>query len=201
MTEDVMGMQPITAKRSLGSSGLQVSAPGLGGMSFSGGSGASGDGAAIALIGEAIERGVTLLDTADMYGWGHNETLVGKAIAGRRGDIVLASKFGQVQRPGGLNGVDGRPAYVAKACDESLKRLGVEGIDLYYQHRVRPTVPLEGTLGAMAGLVERGKVRALGLSEARPETIRRAHRVHPIPAVQSEISLLFRPHRAGTPPP
>jgi aryl-alcohol dehydrogenase-like predicted oxidoreductase len=105
---------------------------------------------------------------------------------------VLASKFGQVQRPGGLNGVDGRPAYVTKACDESLKRLGVEVIDLYYQHRVDPTVPIEETVGAMAGLVERGKVRALGLSEARPETIRRAHRVHPIAAVQIEYSLLYR---------
>jgi aryl-alcohol dehydrogenase-like predicted oxidoreductase len=187
-----MGTQPITAKRSLGSSGLQVSALGLGCMSFSGVYGASDDGAAIALIRQAIERGVTLLDTADMYGWGHNETLVGKAIAGRRGDIVLASKFGQVQRPGGLNGVDGRPAYVTKACDESLKRLGVEVIDLYYQHRVDPTVPIEETVGAMAGLVERGKVRALGLSEARPETIRRAHRVHPIAAVQIEYSLLYR---------
>jgi aryl-alcohol dehydrogenase-like predicted oxidoreductase len=185
-------MQPITAKRSLGSSGLQVSALGLGCMSFSGVYGASDDGAAIALIRQAIDHGVTLLDTADMYGWGHNETLVGKAIAGRRGDIVLASKFGQVQRPGGLNGVDGRPAYVTKACDESLKRLGVEVIDLYYQHRVDPTVPIEETVGAMAGLVERGKVRALGLSEARPETIRRAHRVHPIAAVQIEYSLLYR---------
>jgi aryl-alcohol dehydrogenase-like predicted oxidoreductase len=192
MTEDVMGMQPITAKRSLGSSGLKVSALGLGCMSFSGVYGASDDGAAIALIRQAIDHGVTLLDTADMYGWGHNETLVGKAIAGRRGDIVLASKFGQVQRPGGLNGVDGRPAYVTKACDESLKRLGVEVIDLYYQHRVDPTVPIEETVGAMAGLVERGKVRALGLSEARPETIRRAHRVHPIAAVQIEYSLLYR---------
>jgi aryl-alcohol dehydrogenase-like predicted oxidoreductase len=192
MTEEVMGMQPVTAKRSLGSSGLQVSALGLGCMSFSGVYGASDDGAAIALIRQALDRGLTLLDTADMYGWGHNETLVGKAIAGRRANIVLATKFGQVQRPGGLNGVDGRPDYVTKACDASLERLGVDIIDLYYQHRVDPTVPIEETVGAMADLVKRGKVRALGLSEARPETIRRAHRVHPIAAVQSEYSLLYR---------
>jgi aryl-alcohol dehydrogenase-like predicted oxidoreductase len=188
----MMGMQAISAKRSLGSSGLQVSPLGLGCMSFSGVYGASDDSAAIVVIQQAIDRGLTLLDTADMYGWGHNETLVGKAIAGRRADIVLASKFGQVQRPGGLNGVDGRPDYVTKACDASLKRLGVDIIDLYYQHRVDPTVAIEETVGAMADLVKRGKVRALGLSEARPETIRRAHRVHPIAAVQSEYSLLYR---------
>ncbi len=187
-----MAIQPMTAKRSLGSSGIPVSPLGLGCMSFSGVYGASDDGAAIGVIREAIDRGVTMLDTADMYGWGHNETLVGKAIAGRRADIVLASKFGQVQRPGGLNGVDGSPDYVAKACDASLKRLGVEVIDLYYQHRVDPAVPIEETVGAMAELVKRGKVRALGLSEARPETIRRAHHVHPIAAVQSEYSLLYR---------
>jgi aryl-alcohol dehydrogenase-like predicted oxidoreductase len=133
-----------------------------------------------------------LLDTADMYGWGHNEALVGRAIAGRRGGVVLTSKFGQTQRPGGLNGVDGSPAYVAKACDASLRRLGVDVIDLYYQHRVDPNVPIEETVGAMAELVKQGKIRALGLSEARPETIRRAHRIHPIAAVQSEYSLLYR---------
>jgi aryl-alcohol dehydrogenase-like predicted oxidoreductase len=182
----------VMAKRALGSSGIAVAPIGLGCMSFSGVYGASEDGPAIALINEAIDRGVTMLDTADMYGWGHNETLVGRAIAGRRRDVVLASKFGQVQREGGLNGVDGTPAHVMKACEASLKRLGVETIDLYYQHRVDPGVAIEETVGAMARLVEQGKVRALGLSEARPETIRRAHKVHKIAAVQSEYSLLYR---------
>src|ERR1700730_13334652 len=128
----MMGMHAISAKRSLGSSALQVSPLGLGCMSFSGVYGASDDSAAIAVIQQAIDRGLTLLAIADMYGWGPNETLVGKAIAGRRADIVLASKFGQVQRPGGLNGVDGRPDYVTKACDASLERLGVAIIALYY---------------------------------------------------------------------
>src|ERR1700730_5496794 len=128
----MMAMQSMTAKRRLGSSGLQVSALGLGCMSFSGVYGASDDGAAIALIRQALDRGLPLLDPADMYGWRHNETLVGKAIAGRRANIVLATKFGQVQRPGGLNGVDGRPDYVTKACDASLERLGVAIIALYY---------------------------------------------------------------------
>ncbi len=187
-----MATQTMLAKRVLGSSGIEASAIGLGCMSFSGVYGASDDAAAIAVIHEALDSGITLLDTADMYGWGHNEELVGRAIAGRRANIVLASKFGQTQRPGGLNGVDGSPAYVAKACDASLKRLGVEAIDLYYQHRVDPDVAIEETVGAMAELVRQGKVRALGLSEARPETIRRAHRVHPIAAVQSEYSLLYR---------
>jgi aryl-alcohol dehydrogenase-like predicted oxidoreductase len=193
-----MAMQTISAKRVLGSSGLEVSAIGLGCMSFSGIYGASDDTAAIGVIHRALDSGITLLDTADMYGWGHNEELVGRAIAGRRAGIVLASKFGQTQRPGGRNGVDGSPAYVAKACDASLKRLGVEIIDLYYQHRVDPNVPIEETVGAMAELVRQGKVRALGLSEARPETIRRAHRVHPIAAVQSEYSLLYRADAEAT---
>jgi aryl-alcohol dehydrogenase-like predicted oxidoreductase len=179
-------------QRVLGSSGIAVAPVGLGCMSFSGVYGASDDVAAVAIIHAAIERGVTLLDSSDMYGWGHNETLLGRAIAGRRDKIVLASKFGQVQREGGLNGVDGSPAHVAKACDASLKRLGVEVIDLYYQHRVDPTVPIEETVGAMARLVEQGKVRALGLSEAKPETVRRAHKVHKIAAVQLEYSLLYR---------
>ena len=178
--------------RILGSSGIAVSPVGLGCMSFSGVYGASDDAAAIALVNEAIDRGVTMLDTADMYGWGHNETLVGKAIAGRRGQIVLATKFGQTQQPGGANGVDGSPAYVKAACEASLKRLGVDVIDLYYQHRVDPSVPIEDTVGAMGELVKAGKVRALGLSEAKPETIRRAHKVHPLAAVQSEYSLLYR---------
>jgi aryl-alcohol dehydrogenase-like predicted oxidoreductase len=188
----MMATEVTPQKRRLGSSALEVAPLGLGCMSFSGVYGASDDEAALGVIRHALDRGVTLLDTADMYGWGHNEELVGRAIAGRRAGVVLATKFGQVRREGGLNGVDGRPAYVASACEASLKRLGVEVIDLYYQHRVDPTVPIEETVGAMARLVEQGKVRALGLSEARPETIRRAHAVHPIAAVQSEYSLLYR---------
>ncbi len=127
-----------------------------------------------------------------MYGWGHNEELLGRAIKGRRDRVVLATKFGQIRRDGQPNGVDGSAAYVARACEASLRRLGVETIDLYYQHRVDPAVPIEETVGAMARLVEQGKVRHLGLSEARPETIRRAHAVHPIAAVQTEYSLLYR---------
>jgi aryl-alcohol dehydrogenase-like predicted oxidoreductase len=188
----MIAMRKIPAKRALGRSGLEVAAIGLGCMSFSGVYGASDDREAIAVIHQALDGGVTLIDTADMYGWGHNEELVGKAIAGRRAGIVLASKFGQVRREGGLNGVDGSPAHVAKACDASLKRLGVDTIDLYYQHRVDPAVAIEETVGAMAELVGKGKVRALGLSEASPTTIRRAHSVHPIAAVQSEYSLLYR---------
>jgi aryl-alcohol dehydrogenase-like predicted oxidoreductase len=188
----MIAMRKIPAKRALGRSGLEVAAIGLGCMSFSGVYGASDDREAIAVIHQALDGGVTLIDTADMYGWGHNEELVGKAIAGRRAGIVLASKFGQVRREGGLNGVDGSPAHVAKACDASLKRLGVDTIDLYYQHRVDPAVAIEETVGAMAELVGKGKVRALGLSEASPATIRRAHSVHPIAAVQSEYSLLYR---------
>ena len=160
-------------------------------MSLSGVYGESSDDGGIAVIREALDRGITFLDTADMYGFGHNEELVGKAIKGRRGQVVLATKFGNL---GGRDGriVDGRPEYVLSACEASLKRLGVEVIDLYYQHRVDPGVPIEDTVGAMSRLVEQGKVRALGLSEARPETIRRAHAVHPIAAVQSEFSLLYR---------
>jgi aryl-alcohol dehydrogenase-like predicted oxidoreductase len=179
--------------RKLGSSDLSVFPIGLGLMSFSGAYGKSDDAEAIRVIHHALDRGVTLLDSSDMYGWGHNETLLGKALGGsRRAKAILATKFGQTQRPGGANGVDGRPEYVKAACEASLKRLGVEVIDLYYQHRVDPSVPIEETVGAMADLVKAGKVRALGLSEARPETIRRAHAVHPIAAVQSEYSLLFR---------
>jgi aryl-alcohol dehydrogenase-like predicted oxidoreductase len=173
--------------RTLGKSGLNVSALGLGCMSFSGAYGPSDDVAALGVIRGALDRGVTLLDTSDMYGWGHNETLVGRALGPRRSGVVLATKFGQTRREGGANGVDGRPAYVKQACEASLKRLGTEIIDLYYQHRVDPKVPIEETVGAMAELVRAGKVRALGLSEARPETIRRAHKVHAIAAVQSEF--------------
>ncbi|HEY6983775.1 aldo/keto reductase [Reyranella sp.] len=179
--------------RRLGASTLTVFPIGLGCMSLSGAYGKSDDAEGIRVIHHAIDRGVTLLDSSDMYGWGHNETLIGKALAGGlRGKVVLTTKFGQVQRPGGANGVDGRPEYVKAACDASLKRLSVEIIDLYYQHRVDPSVPIEETVGAMGELVKAGKVRAVGLSEAKPQTIRRAHAAFPIAAVQSEYSLLYR---------
>ena len=179
----------VIEKRPLGTT--EVPALGFGCMSLSNVYGASDDSAAITLIHEALDRGVTMLDTSDMYGWGHNEELVGKAIAGRRSEVFLATKFGNL---GGRDGkiADGRPEYVISSCDASLKRLGVEVIDLYYQHRIDPTVPIEDTAGAMAKLVKQGKVRFLGLSEARPETIRRAHSVHPIAAIQNEYSLLYR---------
>lgn len=180
------------AERPLGRSGATISAIGLGCMSLSGVYGEADDEASIALVHAATEMGMTHLDSSDMYGWGHNETLLGRAISGRRDKVLLASKFGQVRREGGANAVDGRPDYVVAACEASLKRLGVDVIDLYYQHRVDPTVPVEDTVGAMARLVEQGKVRFLGLSEARPERIRRAHAVHPIAAVQTEFSLLYR---------
>ncbi len=187
------------ASRRLGGSGLEVFPIGLGCMSLSGAYGKSDDDEGIRVIHHAIDRGVNFLDSSDMYGWGHNETLLGKALAGGlRDKVVLATKFGQTQRPGGANGVDGSPAYVKAACEASLKRLGVEVIDLYYQHRVDPSVPIEETVGAMGELVKAGKVRALGLSEARPETIRRAHATHPIAAVQSEYSLLYRQDAEAT---
>jgi aryl-alcohol dehydrogenase-like predicted oxidoreductase len=179
------------SKRVLGASGIEVSAIGLGCMSLSGVYGTSDDDEGIALIHEALDAGVTLLDTSDMYGFGHNEELVGKAIRGRRDDIILATKFGNLGASGSKI-ADGRPEYVISSCEKSLKRLGVEVIDLYYQHRVDPTVPVEDTFGAMARLVEQGKVRTLGISEARPATIRRAHAVHPLAAVQNEFSLLYR---------
>jgi aryl-alcohol dehydrogenase-like predicted oxidoreductase len=178
-------------KRSLGSSGIEVSAIGLGCMSLSGVYGTSDDNAGIAVIHEALDRGITLLDSSDMYGFGHNEELVGKAIKGRRSEVVLATKFGNLGGRGGKV-ADGRPEYVTSACEASLKRLGVDVIDLYYQHRIDPTVPIEDTVGAMSKLVAQGKVRALGLSEARPATIRRARAVHKIAAVQNEFSLLYR---------
>jgi aryl-alcohol dehydrogenase-like predicted oxidoreductase len=177
--------------RSLGSSGIGVSAIGLGCMSLSGVYGGSNDEDGIALIHGALDQGITFLDTSDAYGQGHNEELVGKAVAGRRQGVVLATKFGNLGGRGGRI-ADGRPEYVVEACEASLRRLGVDTIDLYYQHRVDPAVPIEDTVGAMARLVEQGKVRALGLSEARPDTIRRAHAVHPIAAVQNEFSLLYR---------
>jgi aryl-alcohol dehydrogenase-like predicted oxidoreductase len=188
----------ITERRRLGRMGPEVSAIGLGCMSLSGVYGTSDDEAGIALIHRAIELGVDHFDSSDMYGWGQNEELLGRALKRRRDGIVLASKFGQTRRPGGANGVDGSPAYIAQACEASLKRLGVEAIDLYYQHRVDPAVPVEETVGAMARLVEHGKVRFLGLCEARPERIRRAHATHPIAAVQGEFSLLYREEATET---
>jgi aryl-alcohol dehydrogenase-like predicted oxidoreductase len=184
-------------QRMLGSSGIAVSAIGLGCMSLSGVYGASGDDEGIALIHEALDRGITLLDTSDAYGAGHNEELVGKAIKGRRAEIVLATKFGNLGGRGGKF-ADGRPEFVVASCDASLKRLGVDVIDLYYQHRIDPSVPIEDTVGAMARLVQAGKVRALGLSEASPKTIRRAHAVQSIAAVQNEFSLLYRGEAAET---
>ncbi len=184
--------------RQLGALGPQAGAIGLGCMGMSEFYGPADDEASIAVIHRALELGATLLDTADMYGSGHNEELVGRAIRDRRDRAVIATKFGVVRGPGGsFNGVSGKPEYVRAACDASLRRLGVEQIDLYYQHRVDPAVPIEETVGAMAGLVEAGKVRWLGLSEVSPELIRRGFAVHPITAVQNELSLWSRDPEAG----
>jgi len=179
-------------KRALGASPLKVSAIGLGLMSLSGIYGNANDDESISVIHHALDRGVDHLDSSDMYGWGHNEQLLGRALKGRRDKAVVVTKFGQTKDASGKQGIDGRPEYVMRACEASLKRLGVEVIDLYYQHRVDPNTPIEETVGAMKRLVEQGKVRAIGLSEARPETIRRAHKIHPIAAVQNEYSLLYR---------
>ena len=178
--------------RRLGAHGPLVSEVGLGCMSLSGIYGDADDAQSVALIHHAIDMGINHLDSSDMYGWGHNETVVGAAIKGRRDKVMLASKFGQVKSESGGNGVNGRPEYVREACDASLQRLGTDVIDLYYQHRVDPDVAVEETVGAMARLVEAGKVRFLGLSEASPERVRKAHAVHPIAAVQTEYSLLYR---------
>ena len=175
----------------LGTSGLQVSAEGLGCMGMSQSYGPSDEGESIATIHRALELGVSFLDTADVYGDGHNEQLVGRAIAGRREQVVLATKF-SLSRKGDEMVVDGRPENVFACCDASLARLGTDYIDLYYQHRVDPNVPIEETVGAMAELVSAGKVRFLGLSEASATTIRRAVAVHPIAALQSEWSLWTR---------
>jgi aryl-alcohol dehydrogenase-like predicted oxidoreductase len=178
--------------RKLGKSSLQVAPIGLGLMSMSGTYGNADDAESIGVIHRALDLGINFLDSADMYGWGHNEELLGTALKGRRERAVVATKFGQTKGADGKQGVDGTPAYVARACEASLKRLGIDTIDLYYQHRVDPATPIEDTVGAMKRLVEQGKVRALGLSEARPETIRRANKIHPIAAVQNEYSLLYR---------
>jgi aryl-alcohol dehydrogenase-like predicted oxidoreductase len=192
LTESMMSDKGTTQRRRLGRNGPEVLPIGLGLMSLSGTYGPSDDKVAEALIQRAVELGVDHFDSSDMYGWGHNEELLGRALKGRRDNVVIASKFGQTRRPGGANGVDGSPAYIQQACEASLKRLGIDTIDLYYQHRVDPGVPVEETVGAMSRLIEQGKVRHLGLCEALPERIRRAHAVHPIAAVQSEFSLLYR---------
>jgi len=179
-------------QRKLGSHGPEVSAIGLGCMGMSEFYGPADDATSIAVIHAALERGVTLFDTADMYGLGRNEELVGRALAGRRDRAVIATKFGIVRDNTDRRGVSGRPEYVRASCDGSLRRLGIDTIDLYYQHRVDPQVPIEDTVGAMAELVRQGKVRYLGLSEAAPATIRRAHAVHPIIALQTEYSLWSR---------
>src|SRR4029453_9436537 len=178
--------------RKLGRQGLQVSAVGMGCAGFAGNYGAADDEECIRTIHAAIELAINFFDTSDIYGNGKNEELIALAAKDRRDRAIIATKFGNV-RTGSQRGLtNGRPDYVPVACDESLKRLGVDVIDLYYQHRVDPTVPIEDTVGAMARLVEQGKVRYLGLCEAGPETVRRAHRVHPLVAVQTEYSLLYR---------
>src|SRR5919106_2189078 len=176
----------------LGSQGLEVSRIGLGCMGMSTAYGPADDVESIATIHRALDLGVSFLDTADMYGWGHNEELLANVVRPRRDEVQLATKFGNVIDDEGNRGIDGSPEHVRRACDASLKRLGVEGIDLFYQHRVDSDVAIEETVGAMSELVQAGKVHHLGLSEASSETIERAHAVHPISALQSEYSLWTR---------
>ena len=171
---------------------LEVSEIGLGCMGMSVAYGERDEPGFVATIHRALDVGMTFIDTADMYGQGHNEELVGRALAGRRSEAVLATKFGNIRTPEGKSSVNGRPDYVPEACDRSLQRLGVDVIDLYYLHRVDPDVPIEETVGAMARLVEAGKVRHIGLSEAGAQTVRQAHAVHPVTALQSEYSLWTR---------
>lgn len=179
--------------RSLGRSGLSVSAIGLGCMGMSEFYGPSDDEQSLATLAAALDLGINFFDTADMYGVGHNERLLGRFLKGRRDQVILATKFGNVRGPNGERlGVSGTPDYVRSACDASLERLGIDTIDLYYQHRVDPKTPIEETVGAMKGLVEAGKVRFLGLSECSVATLRKAHAVHPISAVQIEYSLWSR---------
>jgi aryl-alcohol dehydrogenase-like predicted oxidoreductase len=186
--------------RQLGKSGLEVSAIGLGCMGMSQSYGPGDDEESVQTVHRALDLGVTFLDTADVYGRGANETLVGRAIRGRRNEVVLATKCGIIPGPSGPTGVDGSPQHVREAAASSLARLQVEVIDLYYLHRVDPKVPIEDTVGAMAELVREGKVRHLGLSEVSARTLRRAHKVHPIAAVQSEYSLWFREPETGVLP-
>jgi aryl-alcohol dehydrogenase-like predicted oxidoreductase len=179
-------------QRTLGGGGLQVSAIGLGCMGMSMAYGTRDDDESVRTVLRALDLGVTLIDTADMYGNGHNEELVGRAIGGRRDEVVVATKFGNRRLAPDGRKIDGRPEYCRSACEASLERLGVDVIDLYYLHRVDPQVPIEETVGAMAALVEQGKVRHIGLSEAGAETLRRAAAVHPITALQTEYSLWTR---------
>jgi hypothetical protein len=184
--------------RQLGKSGIAATSIGLGLMSLSGIYGESSESNGVAVIQHAIDQGISFLDSSDMYGWGQNETLLSTALKGRRDQVVLATKFGQTKSEAGANGVNGKPAYVKAACEASLKRLNLDVIDLYYVHRIDPNVPIEDTVGAMKDLCVAGKVRAIGLCEASPETIRRAHQTHPLAAIQTEYSLMYREQAEAT---